>query len=98
MNGAERITAERERHVSQEGWTPQHDAQHDSGALLDAAVCYIANAHEYFEVDEGLWPWDKAWDKRDKHSDIRSLEIAGALIAAEIDRRLATRQETDQDG
>ena len=27
-----------------------------------------------------------AWDKREKHSRIRRLEIAGALIAAEIDR------------
>ncbi len=27
-----------------------------------------------------------AWDKRDKHDRLRRLEIAGALIAAEIDR------------
>src|SRR5208282_2247295 len=32
------------------------------------------------------WPWDEVWDKREKHSRIRQLEIAGALIAAEIDR------------
>lgn len=32
------------------------------------------------------WPWDEEWDKRDKHGRIRRLEIAGALIAAEIDR------------
>jgi hypothetical protein len=32
------------------------------------------------------WPWDSAWDKRSKHDRIRQLEIAGALIAAEIDR------------
>jgi hypothetical protein len=30
-----------------------------------------------------------AWDKREKHSRIRRLEIAGALIAAEIDRLTA---------
>ncbi len=28
----------------------------------------------------------KAWDKREKHSQLRKLVIAGALIAAEIDR------------
>lgn len=32
------------------------------------------------------WPWERGWDKRKKHDRIRQLEIAGALIAAEIDR------------
>ena len=32
------------------------------------------------------WPWSKDWDKRKKHDQMRSLVIAGALIAAEIDR------------
>ena len=32
------------------------------------------------------WPWSKEWDKRKKHDKLRSLVIAGALIAAEIDR------------
>ena len=32
------------------------------------------------------WPWDDEWDKRRKHRNLRRLVIAGALIAAEIDR------------
>ena len=32
------------------------------------------------------WPWDVDWDKRQKHDRIRQLQIAGALMAAEIDR------------
>lgn len=32
------------------------------------------------------WPWENEWDKREKHDKIRSLVIAGALIAAELDR------------
>lgn len=40
------------------------------------------------------WPWDKVWDKRKKHDEIRRLEIAGALIAAEIDRLLRLRGES----
>ena len=32
------------------------------------------------------WPWDAEWDKRSKHERKRQLVIAGALIAAEIDR------------
>lgn len=32
------------------------------------------------------WPWDDKWDNRDKHSRKKRLAIAGALIAAELDR------------
>lgn len=34
------------------------------------------------------WPceWEKEWDKREKHGRLRQLTIAGALIAAELDR------------
>lgn len=32
------------------------------------------------------WPWDSRFDKRKKHNKIRSLVIAGSLIAAELDR------------
>lgn len=35
-----------------------------------------------------LWPWEMLWDKRHQHEELRMLAIAGALIAAEIDRRL----------
>lgn len=53
----------------------------------------------YLEMTaEDPWPWkdeypdgsmSNAWDKRKQHSRIRQLEIAGALIAAEIDRIMA---------
>jgi hypothetical protein len=36
------------------------------------------------------WPWDAGWDKREKHDRLRRLVIAGALIAAEIDRLQAS--------
>lgn len=35
---------------------------------------------------DDAWPWEAKYDKREKHDVIRSLVIAGALIAAEIDR------------
>lgn len=42
------------------------------------------------KVDDGGWkdgwPWDVRYDKREKRDAQRSLVIAGALIAAEIDR------------
>lgn len=37
------------------------------------------------------WPWSPEWDKRQKHDRVRRLAIAGALIAAEIDRELRRR-------
>jgi len=40
VNGIELIAAERERQVSEEGWTPEHDDEHTDGALVDAAVTY----------------------------------------------------------
>lgn len=42
MNGVELIAAERERQVSGEGWTPEHDDEHDGSELAWAAVCYAA--------------------------------------------------------
>jgi hypothetical protein len=53
---------------------------------------------------EDGWPWDAQWDKRKKHDKVRSLVIAGALIAAELDRlnqgesneRSATQQEPNR--
>jgi len=34
------------------------------------------------------FPWDEDWDRRGDFDRIRQLEIAGALVAAEIDRLL----------
>ena len=53
-----------------------------------AAACYAAPAQIFVEMSEYVdaWPWEPQFDKRGKHSRIRCLTIAGALIAAEIDR------------
>lgn len=40
----EDISAERQRQVSEEGWTPEHDDNHHSGDLVQAAVAYAAHA------------------------------------------------------
>ena len=42
MNGIERIAKERQRQVSVEGWTPQHDDEHKDGEMAIAAACYAA--------------------------------------------------------
>ena len=42
MSGVELIAAERERQVSEEGWTAEHDDTHIVGELADAAACLAA--------------------------------------------------------
>lgn len=80
MNGVERIAAERERQVSAEGWSLEHDDQHVDGALAHAAAVYASDRVDINDV----WPWP---DEGPKIKDeISNLVRAGALIAAEIDR------------
>ena len=63
MNGAERIAAERQRQMEQEGWTPEHDAIHDKGELAWAATCYAAPDTVYLvsvDSDRGA-SWREPW-------------------------------------
>lgn len=85
--GAELIASERQRQVEQEGWTPEHDDQHNNGVLADAAACYALRHGTGLPADQWstLWPWDSKWWK--PKDAIRDLVRAGAMIAAEIDRR-----------
>ena len=81
------IARERARQRYVEGFTPEHDAQYTEHELPKCAAFYADPLH-----DHHLWPatWDRAtWDKTKSHCRQRQLAIAGALIAAEIDR-LAT--------
>lgn len=89
--GAIQIQQERDRQFIEEGWTAENDRQHAGGELVMAAIAYAFNAlPPIFRqwVGRGrIWPWNEDHDKRLKHGPIRSLVIAGALLAAEIDRR-----------
>lgn len=84
MSGIERIAAERQRQISEEGWTPEHDAGHIQGELALAACCYampvqlyqqnrpypLAHAGVYF-CDP--WPWQDRWDKRKQGGNVPRL-------------------------
>ena len=86
--GAELIAAERERQVSEEGWTPGHDDEHDGGELEQAAACYLRPGNSFYTpgVPPPEWPFEaEAW-KPTEREPARDLVKAGALIAAEIDR------------
>ncbi|WP_347220307.1 hypothetical protein [Chryseobacterium sp.] len=76
------VLAERQRQISVEGWTPEHDDGHDTEELAFAASCY-ATADEG-EAPPAVWPWDWSWWKPKGRR--RNLVKAGALILAEIDR------------
>lgn len=81
------VLAERERQKSVEGWTPEHDAEHNSGDMAMAAACYaISGAYPggFRAVISRLWPWDLGWWK--PKSPRRDLVRSGALILAEIER------------
>lgn len=86
-SGAALITTERHRQISDEGWTPDHDARHASGDLTRAACCYAMYATGVLNNGRVVWPWDPEDFKR--AAPVRMLTKAGALIAAEIDRLLA---------
>lgn len=98
MSGVDLIAAERTRQIEEEGWTPEHDAQHRGSALAWAAACYAAPVPIYRQErlaagTSFLDPWPWRYGGQDKRNAaptpderLRELVKAGALIAAEIDR------------
>ncbi|WCX21999.1 hypothetical protein KK214_16160 [Pseudomonas aeruginosa] len=88
------VQAERRRQITAEGWTPEHDDEHDTGALASAAGCYAMFSLAYPAGDPSrFWPWDKSWWKPSPDGR-RNMVKAGALILAEIERldRVAASQ------
>lgn len=96
--GIDLIAEERERQINVEGWTLEHDSEHDNGELANAACCYaMTNDMKTFIDNEWgndmflhFWSFDLSWLKKDSTEEnnkrIKDLAKAGALIAAEIDR------------
>lgn len=82
-DAARDVLAERQRQVSAEGWTPEHDDEHGDGSMALAASCY-ACASAGFDDAARDWPWSDDWFK--PSSPRRDLIKAGALILAEIER------------
>lgn len=92
------IARERQRQVTEEGYTPDHDDEHINGELAIAAACYavgddVTNCEVKYvdgdgmiDIDGDAFPWPEH-DSRNQPRD-RRLAIAGALIAAELDREM----------
>jgi hypothetical protein len=102
--GARDVLAERQRQISAEGWTPEHDDEHGGGHIANAAAAYAhyAAGGGYKRARE-LWPWSDNYWKPGDWANLtdrrRCLVKAGALILAEIermDRRAAAMPEGGQ--
>lgn len=77
------VLAERARQISAEGWTAEHDDQHEQGELARAGACYACNlGRDDFPPRD--WPWARDWWKPTDAR--RDLVKAAALILAEGER------------
>ncbi|MFU3591265.1 hypothetical protein ACM7KK_29620 [Pseudomonas aeruginosa] len=79
------VQAERKRQVEVEGWTPEHDDEHNGGELADAAACYALSAAGWSTyAARERWPWPLEWWK--PSTARRDLVKACSLALAEIER------------
>lgn len=103
---AQEIANERARQVAVEGWTVEHDDEHEDGELARAANCYrlIGNGSlgEFLpDADQSdaqvptAWPWDDEWWK--PKTRLRNLIRAGALYQAEIERLIRARDRVTEE-
>ena len=90
------ICNERAEQIVKHGWTVGRDDEYTTEQLAAAATAYLVpfgtGGHTSGSIIDELWPadWDLKWLKRvedpTREERIEELAIAGALIAAEIDR------------
>jgi len=98
MSAIDDIAAERKRQMEKEGWTLEHDDEHEDGSLASAAACYahpkrifiaeevVGRGYKTYARYEDAWPrsWaDQWWKPKGRR---RNLVRAAALIVAEIER------------
>lgn len=82
--GIELIAQERQEQIEKHGYTLQLDARYNDNELVDFATSLLQNEKSFYPFNETLWTHIK------KKNQIDKLAIAGALIAAEIDRLQST--------
>lgn len=93
QTGIELITEERWEQVYKHSWGMEHDADHDYAELAINAAALAVLGTDYKIVDQDGELFEDDWGLCNKHSErkppydrIHALQVAGALIAAEIDR------------
>jgi hypothetical protein len=87
--GTTLIATERKRQIDMEGYDDAHDDTHRYDLVYAAQGFIEAVLHPHPTRTPRAWPEDWAWKIPKKYPDSISLLVkAGAMIAAEIDRRL----------
>jgi hypothetical protein len=97
---AQDVLAERQRQISAEGWTPEHDDEHHDGSMARAAAAYClcgegppapgvpSEFHSSrpwdFNILLAIWP--RSWSWPTPKDRRRNLVRAAALLLAEIER------------
>lgn len=98
MKGLELIQAERRRQIDAEGWSANHDDDHEDRVLEAAAFSYFLSAQGFAPEDSPptSWPWEREWWK--PSTKVRDLTKAGALYLAAADRyhRLAQPRNAEK--
>ena len=89
-NGLEMIKSEREKQLKK--WGLEHDAMHNDGELITAALFALTMDDQYRQG----WHFETKLDKMNadhklNHYEImqKRYKIAGAFIAAELDQTVA---------
>lgn len=83
------IFDKRERQITYHGWTPEHDDQHDSFEMAEAAACYARTPRDRQNDEEFTnypvcWPWDAKWWRPEDNRE--NLMKAISLLVAEVER------------
>ena len=90
LTGVELIAEERREQIEKHGWDKNHDATHQFGELrkVAAVLCVLGTDISVVDPYENWQTGDDPWGLETKlqFDDIHRLKVAGALIAAEIDR------------
>lgn len=95
--GIELIAKERREQIEKHNRTVEYDIQHNKYRQLSiAAQSLLEKFIEYRVKPTSEWN-DKIWDKMINADYIKRLTIAGALIAAEIDRINELNKQNEKD-
>lgn len=93
------VQAERRRQVEAEGWTLEHDDQHDPGELARAAAAYLLYAYPRGNSDltfaSRLWPWVGGIKPRGERRDMLRGTALGLAALERFDRTAAPAQGGD---
>jgi hypothetical protein len=94
--GCKLIYEERIEQIEKHGWNPNHDKQHKHGELAIVAASLAVMHTDASVEDPGCnGSYSNKWGLEHKlrNDTIHALKVAGALIAAEIDRLLLLNPE-----